>query len=132
MLPWTGATHAFYVRRELLEPRKISVIIPSSHGPESLKEFVESLISKTSYPNYEIVIVQVGERDKVHEAGTDFRVLHFPDAANDSAAKNYAVAHTDSPWLLFLDATWKPSMRIGSQSWLSMCSGPRLAQSARD
>jgi len=96
-------THAFCVRRQLLEPRKISVIVPSSHGPESLKEFVERLISKTSYPNYDIVIVQVGERDKVHEAGTDFRVLHFPDAANDSAAKNYAVAQTDSPWLLFLD-----------------------------
>jgi GT2 family glycosyltransferase len=96
-------THAFCVRRQLLEPRKISVIVPSSHGPESLKEFVERLISKTSYSNYEIVIVPLGERDKVHEAGTDFRVLHFPDAANDSAAKNYAVAQTDSPWLLFLD-----------------------------
>jgi glycosyltransferase involved in cell wall biosynthesis len=96
-------THAFCVRRQLLEPRKISVIVPSSHGPESLKELVERLISKTSYPNYEIVIVQVGERDKVHEVGTDFRVLHFPDAANDSAAKNYAVEQTDSPWLLFLD-----------------------------
>ncbi len=96
-------THAFCVRRHLLEPRKISVIIPSSHGPEPLKEFVESLISKTRYPNYEILIVQLGERDKVHQAGTDFRVLHFPEAANDSAAKNYAVAHTDSPWLLFLD-----------------------------
>ena len=58
-------THAFYVRRELREPRKISVIIPSSHGPESLERFVESVVSKTSYPNYEIVIVQVGERDKI-------------------------------------------------------------------
>ena len=101
-------THAFCVRRELLEPRKISVIIPSSHGPESLKRFVENLISKTSYPNYDIVIVQVGERDKVHEACADFRVLHFPDAANASAAKNYAVQQTDSPWLLFLDAGVEP------------------------
>ena len=97
-------THAFCVRRQLLEPRKISLIIPSSHSAEPLNEFVERLISKTSYPNYEIVIVQVGGRDKVHEAGTDFRVLHFPEAPNnDSAAKNYAVAQTDSPWLLFLD-----------------------------
>ena len=96
-------THAFCVRRQLLEPRKISVIIPSSHSPESLNEFVERLISKTNYPNYEIVIVQVGGRDKVHEAGRPFRVLHFPEAANDSAAKNYAVTQTDSPWLLFLE-----------------------------
>src|SRR4029077_9693828 len=101
-------THAFCVRRQLLETRKISVIIPGSHGPGSLKRFVENLISKTSYPNYAIVIVQVGERDKVHEAGTDFRLLHFPDAANASAAKNYAVQQTDSPWLLFLDAGVEP------------------------
>ena len=96
-------THAFCVRRQLFEPRKISVIIPSSHGPESLKRCVESLISKTSYPNYNIVIVQLGERDRIREAGTNFQVLHFPDATNDSAAKNYAVAQTDSPWILFLD-----------------------------
>jgi glycosyltransferase involved in cell wall biosynthesis len=96
-------THAFCVRRQLLEPRKISIIIPSSHDLESLKRCVESLISKTSYPNYNIVIVQFGERHKVREAGEDFQVLHFPDATNHSTAKNYAVAQTDSPWILFLD-----------------------------
>ena len=101
-------THAFYVRRELCEAKKIAVIILSSDGPESLKRFVKNLISKTSYPNYDIVIVQVGDRDKVDEACADFRVLHFPGAANASAAKNYAVAHTDSPWLLFLDAGVEP------------------------
>jgi glycosyltransferase involved in cell wall biosynthesis len=98
-------THAFYVRRELREARKISVIIPSFRGPESLQRCLESVVSRTSYPNYEIVIVQMGERDKSAEATTDFsqRVLYLADAMNDSAAKNHAVAHTDSPWLLFLD-----------------------------
>ena len=109
-------THAFCVRRQLLEPRKISVIIPSSHGPESLKRCVESLISKTSYPNYNIVIVQFGERDKVREVGEDFQVLHFPDATNDSAAKNYAVAQTDSPWILFLD----DSVEAIDPDWLTI------------
>ena len=98
-------THAFYVRRELREAKKISVIIPSFRGPESLERCVESVVSRTSYPNYEIVIVQMGERDKIAKAATDFshRVLYLADAVNDSAAKNYAVAQTDSPWLLFLD-----------------------------
>src|SRR5207249_11176924 len=41
-------THAFRVRRELSEARKISVIVPSCHGPESLARCVESVISKTS------------------------------------------------------------------------------------
>jgi len=98
-------THAFYVRRDLREVKKISVIIPSSLGSSSLERCLEGLVSRTSYPNYEIVIVQIGQRDKIAEAATNFshRVLHFADAVNDSAAKNYAVAQTDGPWLLFLD-----------------------------
>jgi len=98
-------THAFYVRRELREAKKISVIIPSFRGPESLERCGESVVSRTSYPNYELVIAKMGERDKIAKAATDFsqRILYFADAVNDSAAKNYAVAHTDSPWLLFLD-----------------------------
>jgi len=98
-------THAFYVRRELREVRKISVIIPSFRGSGSLERCLDSVVSTTSYPNYEIVIVQTGERDKIAEATTDssHHVLYFTDVANGSAAKNYAVAHTDSPWLLFLD-----------------------------
>ena len=98
-------THAFYVRRELREAKKISVIIPSFRGPESLERCVESVVSRTSYPNYEIVIAKMDERDKIAKAATDYphRVLYFADALNDSAARNYAVAHTDSPWLLFLD-----------------------------
>ena len=98
-------THAFYVRRELREAKKISVIIPSIHGSSSLERCLESLVSRTSYPNCEIVIVQMGQRDKIAAAVTDLshRVLYFADAVNESAAKNYAVAHTDSPWLLFLD-----------------------------
>jgi glycosyltransferase involved in cell wall biosynthesis len=98
-------THAFYVRRELREAKKISVIIPSFRGPDSLERCIESVVSTTSYPNYEIVIVKMGERDKNAAAATDFShcVLYFAGAVNESAAKNYAVAHTDSPWILFLD-----------------------------
>jgi GT2 family glycosyltransferase len=100
-------THAFYVRRELLEARKISVIIPSFRDRESLARCVESVVSTTSYPNCEIMIVRVGERDRIAEAATDFshRVLYFAGPVNDSAAKNHGVAHTDSPWILFLDDT---------------------------
>ena len=98
-------THAFYVRRELSDAKKISIVIPSFRGPELLERCVESVVSSTNYPNYEIVIVQVGERDKIAKAATDFshRVLFLADAVNESAAKNYAVTQTDSPWLLFLD-----------------------------
>jgi GT2 family glycosyltransferase len=60
-------------------------------------------------------------------------VLHFPNAANKSGAKNSAVAQTDGPWLLFLEDNVEPI----DPDWLTvMCEhvqrpevgaiGPRL------
>jgi GT2 family glycosyltransferase len=100
-------THAFCVRRALLEPKKISLVVLNRHGLESLERCIESLISKTSYPSYEIVIVH---EDKLGEATAlsprfPYRLLRFSGAASDSAVKNFAVTQIDDPWILFLDDT---------------------------
>src|SRR5439155_11824605 len=83
-------THAFCVRRELLEARELSVIVPSCHGPESLERCVESLMRKTSYPNYETVIVN--DDDKSPESTTfsrfPHRLLRFSGAFNIPGVKN--------------------------------------------
>jgi glycosyltransferase involved in cell wall biosynthesis len=103
-------THAFYVRRGLLERRKISVIIQSRHGLEFLQRCIESLTSKTSYPNYEIVVVQ----DDNFRGASDFssrfpsRLLRFSGIPNDSAVKNFAIKQTSDPWILFLDESIEP------------------------
>jgi GT2 family glycosyltransferase len=109
-------THTFCVRRQLLEPRRISVIIRRRHGPESLKRCVEALRAQTSYPNYEIVIVQADDKFPEPDARFAHRLLHLSDAAHDSTAKNYAAEQTDSPWLLFLD----DSMDVVEPDWLTI------------
>jgi O-antigen biosynthesis protein len=109
-------THAFCVRRELMEQRKISVIIRSCRGPELLKRCVEALTAQTSYPNYEIVIVQADVKFPEPAARFAHRLLHLSGAAHDSTAKNYAVEQTDSPWLLFLD----DSMEVVEPDWLTI------------
>jgi glycosyltransferase involved in cell wall biosynthesis len=128
-------THAFYVRRELREARKVSIIIPSPRGPESLERCLQSVVSRTSYANYDIVVVQMSERDNIADAAKNFshRVLHFGHALNDSSAKNHAVAQTDSPWLLFLDANveaigpdWLTIMAEHVQRPETGAVGPRL------
>ncbi len=109
-------THAFCVRRELLEARKISVIIRSCHGLESLERCVETLTAQTSYPNYEVVIVHADK--KFPEVATRYshRLLYLSDAADDSTAKNQAVEQTDSPWLLFLD----DGIEVIEPDWLTI------------
>ena len=103
-------THAFWVRRRLSETKKISVIIQSRRGLELLERCIESLTSRTSYPNYEIVIVQ---DDKFH-GSSDFsssfphHLLRFRGESNDFAVKNFAVNQTNDPWILFLDESIEP------------------------
>jgi GT2 family glycosyltransferase len=103
-------THAFCVRRGLLEPKKISMILSTHRGLELLERCVESLTSKTRYPNYEIVIVS---NDKFHGGSAlssrfPHRLVHFSGEANYSAVKNFAVNQTNDPWILFLDESIEP------------------------
>ena len=50
-------THAYWVKHELLEAKKISIIIPMRDRVELLTRCLESLTTKTNYPEYEIVVV---------------------------------------------------------------------------
>jgi GT2 family glycosyltransferase len=111
-------THAFRVRRELPEPTKISIIIPNSHGDEPLERCVESLTSKTDYPNYEILIVRSDNSSSAPPCLSRFphRVLQFSGPPTDSTAKNHAAKESAAPWLLFLDDT----IEIVDPGWLTV------------
>jgi glycosyltransferase involved in cell wall biosynthesis len=112
-------THAFCVRRELLEARKISIIIPSRHDSASLERCTESLTSKTSYPSYEIFIVQGDTQSpSAHHyfSGLPHRLLRLSGASNLSVLKNFAVKETDGPWLLFLD----DNIEVIETDWLAI------------
>jgi O-antigen biosynthesis protein len=111
-------THAFWVRRELLEPKKISVIVSARHGLGLLERCIERLTSRTSYPSYEIVIVH---DDKFHGASAlslrfPHRLLRFSGAANGSVVKNFAVNQTGDSWILFLDE----SIEVIEPDWLTI------------
>ena len=99
-------THAYWVRRELTEPRRISIIIPTRDQIDLLSRCIDSICQKTSYPNYEIVVVNNGSQSE--EARSYFsrfrhRLLEYSGPFNYSAINNFAVEQTQSPWLLFLN-----------------------------
>ena len=111
-------THAYWVRRELTEAKKISIIIPAGDRIEMLSRCIESITTKTNYPNYELVVV--GQDNQSEEARSYFnrskhRLLHYDGPFNDSAIKNFAVEQTKSPWLLFLDN----DLKVIDGEWLS-------------
>jgi GT2 family glycosyltransferase len=109
-------THRFAVRRQMHEPQQIAIVILLSDPIELLSGWLES-ISRTSYPDYEIVVVG---RKKESDAAdislkrSDRRLLNYSGPMDHPAAYNFAVAQTDSPWLLFLQPGLQP---IGDE-WL--------------
>jgi GT2 family glycosyltransferase len=106
-------THAFYVRRELLEAKKISILIRNRHDAERLRRYVEILTAKTSYPSYEIVVVQQESESFGHSL---YRVVQASNASSVAALNNCAVQQTDSPWLFFLD----DNIEVIEPDWLTI------------
>jgi len=112
-------THAYWVKREIVDPKKISIIIPVRDRIDLLTRCVDSLTAKTSYQNYEIVIVDNdSQSDEAREyfAKTKHRVLNFSGPFNFSALNNFAVEQTESPWLLFLNN----DVEVIEIDWLSL------------
>ena len=110
-------THTYRVRRDMPRAEKISIIIPTRDQLDLLSRCIDSL-QKTSYENYEVIIVDndsEAEETRQYLAKTHLRVVRFRGPFNFSAMNNYAVEQTDSPWLLFLNN----DVEVIEPDWLS-------------
>jgi GT2 family glycosyltransferase len=129
-------THAYWIKRDLVEPKPISIIIPMRDHVELLERCVESIVRETTYAPYEIVIVDNDsqtEEARSYLAGLKHRVLNYSGPFNFSAINNFAVEQTDLPWLLFLnndteviDGDWLTVMAEHIQRPEVGAVGPRL------
>ncbi len=113
-------THAYHVKREIIQPHRVCIIIPARDNIPLLARCIDSLVTHTSYENYEIVIVDNDSETaeaRDYFASTPHRLLHYSGPFNFSAINNLAVEQTTCPWLLFLnndveviDSEWLTAM----------------------
>jgi GT2 family glycosyltransferase len=111
-------THAYWVKREIVEVKKISIIIPIRDRIDLLQRCIASLTSHTSYEPFEIVIVDndsTSAEAREFLAASPHRLLRYSGPFNFSAMNNLAVEQTDSPWLLFLNN----DIEVIESGWLS-------------
>ena len=101
---------------------KVTVIIPTKDGVELLRVAVRSILDKTNYSNFDILIVN--NRSESSETAEylsnvtktpSVRVLDFDHAYNYSMLNNWAVKQTDSPLLAFVNN----DTEVISPHWLS-------------
>ena len=111
-------THGFRIRRHLKEEKKISIIIATRDRIDLLARCIASVEAKTSYENYEIVLVDndsQSEEARVFFRNFPHRLLHYEGPFNYSAINNFAVENTEAPWLLFLNN----DTEVISSEWLT-------------
>jgi len=103
------------------KPPLISIIIPTRNGLDLIKQCVDSLITKTSYSNYEVIIIDNGSDDgKTLEyfenlkQDNRIRILRDERAFNFSALNNAAVEKSNGEYVCLLNN----DTEIISPNWL--------------
>ncbi|MEE9339962.1 MAG: glycosyltransferase [Methylococcaceae bacterium] len=101
---------------------KVSIIIPTKDNIKLLRICVKSLIEKTDYKNFEIIIVDnQSVKNETHtylkklSKKSFIRVISYNKPFNFSAINNLAVSHSQSEILCFLNN----DIEIINSNWLS-------------
>lgn len=99
----------YRTKMDLNQQPKISIIIPTKDKVEILQNCLRS-IEKSSYKNYEVVVVDNGSKEKKTldyldeiKKKTNTKILKFSEPFNFSKINNFAVKNTNSEILLFLN-----------------------------
>jgi len=116
---WLGL---YRLHRQIIGNPLVSIIIPSKDKAEVLKSCLESIFTKTDYPNYEIIIVDNQSHEnntfeyyKSLETNPKVTFLHYDQPFNYSAINNYASLKVNGEHLLFLNNDTK----VITGEWLS-------------
>ena len=108
------STH-YRIKYDIHKPYpKVSIVIPNCDHIEDLRCCIESIIRKTTYSNYEIIVAENNSTDSdtfeyykiiEREGGERIRVIKWPGKGfNWSAINNYAIRNeTDGDYILLLN-----------------------------
>lgn len=101
----------FRVRYRLLGTPKISIIIANKDHAEDLKRCVDSILEKSTYDNYEIIIVENNSTtqeikalyEQYEKKYQNIKVVTFEGTFNYSAVNNLGVKHATGEYILLLN-----------------------------
>jgi len=107
---------------ELTEHPKVSIIIPNKDCASMLRKCISSIIQKTTYSNYEIIIVENNSRqDNVFalyeeiKRFENIRIVYWEkEGFNFSAISNFGVDNSEGKHLIFLNN----DVTIISPNWI--------------
>jgi GT2 family glycosyltransferase len=117
-----GAPGTYLVRYRIKEHRRVSIIVPTRDHGDDVDRCLRSIFSKTTYPDFEVVLLDNGSSEPTSLATFErwalrdqrVRVLMYDVPFNFSRINNYAVSKTSGEYLLFLNN----DTEVVSADWL--------------
>ncbi len=110
---------------QLKQTPLVSIIIPTKDKLEYLRPCIDSVIKKTTYEHYELIIVNNESQDPDTLAyltslshvypSTSIRVIDYPYPFNYAAISNLAVEHAEGEFVLFLNN----DIKVLQGNWLT-------------
>ena len=111
----------YRIKYELKETPLVSIIIPNKNHLEDLRRCIESILEKSTYTAYEIIVVdngsnETGVQDYYRELNQNerIRVVSWNEEFNFSAINNYGVKFAQGKYLILLNN----DTEIITKSWI--------------
>ncbi|MFA7678475.1 MAG: glycosyltransferase [Candidatus Dojkabacteria bacterium] len=102
----------FRIKYNIKNDPLISIVVVSENNSKNLKESINSILEKTDYKNYEIVLVSKDIKDSI--SNQKVHSYPFDKKYNISEMRNYGVTKSNGEYIVILDENTK----IIDSDWL--------------
>ncbi|SUO04160.1 capsular polysaccharide synthesis protein CpsIbJ [Faecalicoccus pleomorphus] len=125
-----GPTLGFYRNKYILDNYPlVSIIIPNKDHIDDLDRCLRSIANKSTYKNYEIIIVENNSTEKntfdyykqLEEANANIKVVYWEDEFNYSAINNYGVTFAKGEYILLLNNDTEVINPVWIEELLGFC-----------
>ncbi|MGB3533564.1 MAG: glycosyltransferase family 2 protein [Microcoleaceae cyanobacterium] len=112
------------IRYQITNYKKVSIIIPTRDLGEILNQCLTSIFTKTVYPNYEVILIDNGSRERQTadiikqwqvQQPQRFKSFRLDIPFNFSTLNNYGVQQATGEYLLFLNN----DIEVIEQGWMN-------------
>lgn len=100
----------FRIEYELTSRPKVSILIPNKDHREDLERCINSIIDKTTYDNYEIIVIENNSvTDEIKEYYTKLenenraKIVNYEGVFNYSKINNFGAKYADGDYILLLN-----------------------------
>lgn len=101
----------YRIKYDIVGNPKVSILIPNKDHIDDLDRAIKSIIRKTSYKNYEIIVIENNSEHKdtfeyyeeIQKNNDNIKVVYWEKGFNYSAINNYGATYAEGEYILLLN-----------------------------